>query len=159
MIQGWLTLNFNFPYTEELYVDSRLVEYQLTVNKLWRAIASTNVHQKICEFFDLDLDVGYYKTPPGWSYRYHQDNTRKCAFNQLLCDPNTAYTAKIFVAGKVLVIPYKNDKLTLIDTSLYHNVRNNSINDTRYLLNIGVNNFKSFEDTIEHLLIKRIISL
>jgi hypothetical protein len=151
MIDSWIFLNSFTPFIDKIYKLSRLINYNVTSNKLIRGIVPLELQQKICQFYDLDLDVGIYKTPPGWKYKFHKDNTRNCAFNQLLCEPNLNYVNQMMVNEKIENIPYDTDRLCLINTAKFHNVQNNTTDTTRYLLNMGVNHFITFEVVENHL--------
>jgi phosphatidylserine decarboxylase len=151
MNNSWIFLNQPTPFIDELYSLARTIEYNITPNGLIRSTVPADIEQKICKFYNLDLEVGIYKTPPGWQYKFHRDNTRNCALNQLLCDPNDNYVNQMLVNGELKNIPYKTDRLCLINTSELHNVQNNTTDNIRYLLNITIKNFIKFEIIENHL--------
>lgn len=148
---GWQFLNIPTPFLDELKTESILTPYELTHNGLVRAKANTALNEKICDFFELGLDVGFYKTPPGWFYKFHRDNSRNCAFNQLLVDNEPEFINMMIFGKTPINIPYSTDKLCLINTGMPHNVINQSTDKTRILLNIGVNKFRKYSDIVQHL--------
>jgi hypothetical protein len=148
---GWTFLKYPIPFLDELYAASRSSDYIITRNGLFRAKADPALEKKICDFYELPLDVGFYKAPPGWSYKLHADNTRNCAFNQLLCDNNPGYISKMRFGSTELDIPYSSDQCCVINTALMHNISNTTTDSTRYLLNIGVKEFITYESVITHL--------
>jgi hypothetical protein len=151
MNDAWAFLNSPTPFVDELYNLARLIEYRVTPNGLIRGNIPLELEKKIADFYDLDIGVGIYKTPPRWRYQFHCDNTRNCALNQLLCDPNPLYINQMVVNGNLENIPYTTSRLCLINTSKPHNIQNNTDNATRYLLNISVNNFVTYKIIESHL--------
>lgn len=149
--QGWVPFIKPILFFDELYKLSRTLPYTVTKNGLIRARISPNLEKQMCDFYDLPLDVGFYQTPPGWSYPFHADNTRYCAFNQLLCEPNPAYICKMKFSEAILDIPYSYTTAYAINTGMEHNVSNTTTDSTRYLLNIGVDEFIPFDTVINHL--------
>lgn len=154
---GWQFLNISVPFYEELKADSIVSPYGLTFNQLIRAKANKQLREKICDFFSLNLDVGFYKTPPGWGYKFHCDDTRNCAFNQLLVDNEPGFINMMAFGSSLIDIPYSTDKLCLINTGMPHNVINRSIDKTRILLNLGVNEFVPYADIVKHLKLRGLI--
>jgi hypothetical protein len=55
------------------------------------------------------------------------------------------------INGELKNIPYRTDRLCLINTAELHNVQNNTTDTTRYLLNITIKNFITFEVIENHL--------
>ena len=151
MNNSWIFLNQPTPFIDDLYNLARNIEYYVTPNGLIRRTVPSDIEQKICKFYNLDLEVGIYKTPPGWQYKFHRDNTRNCALNQLLCEPNDNYVNQMLINGELKNIPYQTDRLCLINTAELHNVQNNTLDTTRYLLNITIKNFIKFESIERHL--------
>lgn len=154
---GWTFLKYPVPFLDELYAMSRSVDYSTTRNGLIRAKADSNLEEKISNFYKLPLDVGFYKSPPGWRYRFHSDNTRNCAFNQLLCNANLGYISKMKFGEIELDIPYSSDRCCVINTALMHNISNTTTDSTRILLNIGVKKFITYEAVVTHLKNKGLI--
>lgn len=148
---GWTFLIYPVPFFDELYAMSRVVNYSITPNGLIRAKAEADLEEKISDFYELPLDVGFYKSPPGWSYGFHIDRPRNCAFNQLLCNPNSGYISKMKFGKIALDIPYSADRCCVINTALMHNIRNTTTDSTRILLNIGVKEFITYETVVTHL--------
>ena len=158
MNNGYLDLNISLPFVDELWHDCRSSFYYQSNNGLPLGKPSIDLIEKTKTFFDLDVYVGYYKNDPGYSYPFHRDNNRNCAFNLLLCQPNSDYQSQIIVNNKVIDVEYKPNSLILLDTSNPHNVCNKSKTETRYLLSVGVLNFHKATYVLEHLKHKNIWS-
>jgi hypothetical protein len=159
MNNGWALLNESPVCIDELKKICSSLNYETTFNRLFRAGVPKDLNTRICDYYDLDLHVGIYKTPPGWRYKFHTDNTRNCAINQLLTEQISEYTGQMIIDGVTHDIPYSMDVPCLINTALPHNVQNNSIAYTRYLLNIHVYNFITFDIVKTHLINKGLITI
>ena len=159
MNSGWVLLNESSVCFTELKEICNFLNYKTTFNSLFRANVPIEINRKICEYYDLDLQVGVYKTPPGWEYKFHTDNTRNCAINQLLTEQRPEYVGKMIIDDVEYDIPYSMDVPCLINTALPHNVQNNSTSHIRYLLNIHVCNFTTFDITKTHLINKGLITV
>lgn len=159
MNNGWALLNESPECISELKEICSSLNYETTFNRLFRASAPKDLNTKICDYYDLDLHVGIYKTPPGWRYKFHKDNTRNCAINQLLTEQRPEYIGQMIIDEVTYDIPYSIDVPCLINTALPHNVQNNSIAHTRYLLNIHVYNFITFDVVKTHLINKGLITI
>ena len=158
MNNGWVLLNESPACLTELKEIADSLNYKTTFNQLFRATVPKELILKICDYYDLELEVGIYKTPPEWKYKFHTDNTRNCAINQLLTEHRPEYIGRMIIDDIEYDIPYSTDVPCLINTALPHNVQNNSTTHTRYLLNIHVCNFVTFDTIRTHLINKGLIT-
>lgn len=154
---GWVFLKNPIPEIDTFKYLCPTLNYKKTDNGLIRFKFSHDLDKILSEYFDLSLDVGVYLTYPGWSYPYHCDNTRNCAFNQLLCTPDTGFISKMKFDEIEIDIPYSDNFCCLINVANPHNIRNATKNKMRYLLNIGVEGFLSFETVVRHLKQRKMI--
>ena len=159
MNTGWELLNEPSVCLNELKEICNFLDYKTTFNSLFRANVPNDLNLRICDYYDLDLHVGIYKTPPKCEYKFHTDNTRNCAINQLLTEQQPEYIGRMIIDNIEYDIPYSTDVPCLINTALPHNVQNNSTIHTRYLLNIHVCNFVTFDTIRTHLINKGLITL
>jgi len=157
MNNGWALLKESPEGIDELREIYSSLDYKQTFNSLFRATVPKELNLKVCDYYDLDLQVGIYKTPPEWEYKFHKDNTRNCAINQLLAEQRPEYIGRMIIDNTEYDIPYSTDTPCLINTALLHNVQNKSTIHTRYLLNIHVNHFITFDTIKAHLLNKGLI--
>lgn len=158
MNNGWALLNESPACFTELKKIAGSLNYKTTFNQLFRATVPKELTLRICDYYDLELEVGIYKTPPEWKYKFHTDNTRNCAINQLLTEQRPEYIGRMIIDDIEYDIPYSTDVPCLINTALPHNVQNNSTIHTRYLLNIHVCNFVTFDTIRTHLINKGLIT-
>jgi hypothetical protein len=159
MNNGWVLLNEAPICLTEIKEIYGSLNYRKTFNGLFRASVPKELNLRICDYYDLELEVGIYKTPPEWKYMFHSDNTRNCAINQLLTEQRPEYIGKMILNNIEYDIPYSTDVPCLINTALPHNVQNNSTIHTRYLLNIHICNFVTFDAVKKHLISKELITL
>ena len=159
MNTGWELLNESPICLSELKEICNFLDYKTTFNSLFRANVPNDLNLRICDYYDLDLQVGIYKTPPEWEYKFHTDNTRNCAINQLLTEQQPEYIGRMIIDNIEYDIPYSTDVPCLINTALPHNVQNKSTSHTRYLLNIHVCNFVTFDTVRTHLINKGLITV
>ncbi len=158
MNSGWAILKESpagFDQVKSIY---KSLDYKLTPNKLFRAIVPEELNRTMSDYYDLDLNVGVYMASPGWNYPFHADNTRNCAINQLLTEQRSEYVCKMLIDGMLYDIPYSTDVPCLINTAKLHNVQNNSTEHTRYLLNISINDFITFDEIKTHLARKGLVA-